>query len=91
MSNDYVYLQESEFDFGDIDDPLTYSQAMNCPQHALWNTAMMEELESMSKNEVWTLVASNPQIKPIGCKWVYKTKRDAQGKIERFKARLVAK
>ncbi|KAM2227380.1 hypothetical protein ACFXTI_014190 [Malus domestica] len=91
MSNDYVYLQESEFDFCDIDDPLTYSQAMKSPQHALWNIAMKEELESMSQNKVWTLVDYNPQIKAIGCKWVYKTKRDAHGKIERYKARLVAK
>ncbi|TQD69871.1 hypothetical protein C1H46_044597 [Malus baccata] len=56
MSNDYVYLQESEFDFGDVDDPLTYSQAMNSPQQSLWHIAMKEELESMSKNKVWTLV-----------------------------------
>ena len=30
-------------------------------------------------------------IKPIGCKWVYKRKRGLDGRVETFKARLVAK
>ena len=29
--------------------------------------------------------------KTVGCKWVYRTKLDSQGNIERYKARLVAK
>ena len=29
--------------------------------------------------------------KRVGCKWVFKTKRDSQGNIEHYKARLVAK
>ncbi|KAL6351159.1 hypothetical protein AAG906_031745 [Vitis piasezkii] len=29
--------------------------------------------------------------KPIGCKWIFKTKRDSNGNVERYKARLVAK
>ena len=28
---------------------------------------------------------------PIGCKWVFKTKREAKGYVERYKTRLVAK
>ena len=30
-------------------------------------------------------------IKLVGCKWVYKKKRGIDGKVETFKARLVAK
>jgi hypothetical protein len=30
-------------------------------------------------------------LKPIGCKWAYKRKRVVDGKVETFKARLVAK
>ena len=30
-------------------------------------------------------------MKPIGCKWIFKTKRDSKGDVERYKARLVAK
>ena len=30
-------------------------------------------------------------FKLVGCKWVFKTKRDSKGNVERYKARLVAK
>ena len=52
---------------------------------------MKEEMLSMANNGVWDLVELPENFKPIGCKWVFKTKKDAKGKIERFKARLVAK
>ena len=52
---------------------------------------MEDELASMSNNKVWDLIDRSNSIKPIGCKWVFRTKRDAKGKIDRYKARLVAK
>ncbi|KAJ9561280.1 hypothetical protein OSB04_006440 [Centaurea solstitialis] len=56
-----------------------------------WLMAMKDELASMTKNEVWDLLIKSNSMKPIGNKWVFKTKRDASGKIEKYKARLVAK
>ena len=52
---------------------------------------MKAEIESMYSNQVWELVDSCANIKPSGCKWVYKRKRGLDGKVETFKARLVAK
>ena len=52
---------------------------------------MKAEMESMYSNQVWTLVDLPANIKPIGCKWVYKRKRGPDGRVETFKARLVAK
>ena len=52
---------------------------------------MKDELNSMANNQVWDLVELPEGFRAVGCKWVYKTKTDASGNIERYKARLVAK
>jgi len=51
----------------------------------------MSGMESMYSNQVWDLVEPPERIKPIGCKWIYKKKRGVDGKVETFKAKLVAK
>ncbi|CAL2256689.1 unnamed protein product [Prunus armeniaca] len=56
-----------------------------------WFAAMKSELNSMEKNGVWKLVTLPQGCKPIGSKWVYETKLDSKGQIDRYKARLVAK
>lgn len=48
-------------------------------------------MESMYPNQVWTLADPPEGVKPIGCKWVFKKKTDMDGKVNTFKARLVAK
>ncbi|PKI71814.1 hypothetical protein CRG98_007830 [Punica granatum] len=48
-------------------------------------------MESVANNDVWDLVPLPEGVKPIGCKWVFKTKKDSKGNVERYKPRLVAK
>ena len=92
IPNDYmVYLHESESDLGIENDPVTFSQAMNDVNSDKWLEAMKDELKSMVHNEVWDLVELPEGHRKVGCKWVFKTKRDSRDNLERYKARLVAK
>ena len=86
-----VYIGEQDYDIGSVADPMTYAEAVSCPQSELWLDAMRDEIQSMRHNGVWELAELLEGHRPIGCKCVYKTKRDPKGKIEKFKARLVAK
>jgi hypothetical protein len=92
IPSDYiVYLQESDYSIGLENDPENFAQAMSCKESNLWYDAMIDEMNSMKNNGVWDLVELPNGVKPIGCKWVFKTKKDSLGNIERYKARLVAK
>ncbi|TYK26489.1 retrovirus-related pol polyprotein from transposon tnt 1-94 [Cucumis melo var. makuwa] len=74
-----------------IEDSLTYKQAMNDVDCNQWIKVMDLEMESIYSNSVWSLVDQPNDVKPIGCKWIYKRKRDQAGKVQTFKAQLVAK
>eukprot|EP00253_Pinus_taeda_P014781 PITA_14781 len=52
---------------------------------------MVDEMASLHKNEAWDLVELSAGRKPIGSKWMFKKKMNAEGKVEKYKARLVAK
>ncbi|WJZ95941.1 hypothetical protein VitviT2T_014672 [Vitis vinifera] len=60
--------------------PQTYREASTDP---LWQIAMKEELDALTKNHTWDLVTLPP------VQSVIKTRSD--GSVERYKARLVAK
>ena len=86
-----MYLQELDNNIGFENDPDTFSQAMSSKESNSWYSAMKEEMNFMASNQVWDLVELPDGIKAIGCKWVFKTKKDSLGNNERHKARLVAK
>jgi hypothetical protein len=73
------------------EEPRTIEEALSGPDADHWRQAMDEEYRSLIENGTWEIVDSNPGIKPIPVKWVYKIKRDSSGRIERYKARLVVK
>ena len=52
---------------------------------------MNQEISALDQNETWDLVSLPKDKKAIGCKWVYKTKFNPDGSVERCKARLVAR
>ena len=93
VPDDYIiFLQEHENDSGLMeDDPINFRQAMESSNSQKWIDAMNEEIKSMKDNDVWDLVPLPEGAKPIGCKWIFKIKRDSKGNVERYKTRLVAK
>ena len=73
------------------DDPRTVKEAVDSEDGKLWKEAMVDEMASLHKNEAWDLVELPAGRKPIGSKWVFKKKTNAEGKVEKYKAQLVAK
>ncbi|RVW74582.1 Retrovirus-related Pol polyprotein from transposon TNT 1-94 [Vitis vinifera] len=61
----------------------------NSENSTLWLYAMEEELKSMKDNEVWDLVELPKGIKTIGCKWIFKTKHDSKGNVEKIQGQLI--
>ena len=52
---------------------------------------MSDEIHALEINNTWQLTPLLASKVPIGCKWVFKVKHRANGSVERFKARQVAK
>ncbi|GJS69405.1 putative RNA-directed DNA polymerase [Tanacetum coccineum] len=81
----------SDSTLSELDEPANYKEAMASPEAAKWKEAMKSEIQSMCDNQVWNLVDTTPDLKTVGCKWIFKKKTDMDGKVHTYKARLVAK
>lgn len=52
-------------------EPKTYNQAKN---HPSWIAAMEKEIQTLEHNQTWDVTTLPKRNKPIGSKWVFKTK-----------------
>uniref|UniRef100_A0A6N2L229 Retrovirus-related Pol polyprotein from transposon TNT 1-94 n=1 Tax=Salix viminalis TaxID=40686 RepID=A0A6N2L229_SALVM len=92
ITDDYVvYDVESECDLSLDEELKTFRKAMESENSEKWSNAAEEEISSMNVNKVWDLVELPDGFKTVGCKWIFTTKQDSKGNLERYKARLVAK
>ncbi|RVW93337.1 Retrovirus-related Pol polyprotein from transposon RE1 [Vitis vinifera] len=71
------------------------TQVPNTIQEALkiseWKKEVQDEIDALEKNGTWTITDLPVGKRPVGCKWIFTIKYKADGSVERFKARLVAR
>jgi hypothetical protein len=63
---------------------------VNGPNWEGWKEAVDRELDSLDRARTWDVVDKVEEGKEVDSKWVFKVTRLEDGRIDKFKARLVA-
>ncbi len=71
-------------------EPQSLAEAKRLPDWPEWDRAMKEEIATLERTGTYIEVEAPQGVNIVGCKWVFRLKRDASGNIVRRKARLVA-
>jgi len=69
-------------------EPNTYSEAM---KYDYWRKAIQCEIYALESHQTWETTLLPKEKVAIGYIWVFKIKYRANGTVERYKSRLVAK
>jgi hypothetical protein len=88
---DETEVQHVAYNVCQIPEPTTIEEAFKSRYANEWKQATDAEYQALIDNKTWELVKLPAGCKPIGCKWIFKVKHGTDGKVERFKSRLVAK
>ncbi|KAI5345933.1 hypothetical protein L3X38_013810 [Prunus dulcis] len=72
----------------ELDEPSSFKVASFSSE---WRQAMKKEIDAFHMQGTWLLVPNPGDKNIIGSKWVYKIKRNPDGTVGRYKARLVAR
>jgi hypothetical protein len=73
------------------DEPQSLAECQGRRDWNQWKDAMQAELDSLIKHGTFTLVPRMEGMPLIPTKWVFKIKRDEKGRVDKYKARIVAK
>lgn len=71
--------------------PQTLQEALEGEHSAKWREAMESEMASLRENNVYELVDRPKGKKVVKSRWVLRVKTNSEGKVEKYKARVVAK
>lgn len=83
FSGEFLYLAAIK----DLDEPSIFRKASTIPQ---WKTTMQEEYNALKAQGTWHLVSPPLDRSIIQSKWVYKIKKNPDGSVSTYKARIVA-
>lgn len=72
-------------------DPKTLAQAQPRSDWPYWQEAMDREIATLEKAGTWSTVLRPTDKNIVGSKWVFRVKRKADGSVDKYKARLVAR
>ena len=70
--------------------PVKYEDIEKSVNSDEWYEAANSEIAALIEHDTWELVPLPSDRKSIKCKWVFRIKRDGNGNISRYKARLCA-
>jgi hypothetical protein len=97
MRREHANTMEVDEDYllpAEMDDPRTYKQVMATKYAPQWDAGYDEEMSSLKKHKVWTLIPRSDvptSRKIVGSRPHFHTKRDEKGEITRHKVRVVTK
>uniref|UniRef100_A0A5S6QQ06 Reverse transcriptase Ty1/copia-type domain-containing protein n=1 Tax=Trichuris muris TaxID=70415 RepID=A0A5S6QQ06_TRIMR len=75
-----------------VKEPSSWEEMTTLPEleRKSWTLAAEEEIKSLKDHYAWEFFDTPPGKKAITCKWIFKAKYDSRGRVQTYKARLVA-
>ena len=71
-----------------VKEPSSFKEVVEDPA---WVDAIVEEYDSIVRNNAWKIVPRSEGKSVVGSRWIYKVKQVADGSVEKYKAIFVAR